>query len=106
MRSGAIWRWLSARAWSRKSLKRRRPWWSYGRLAGRSIEKSSGRRELTEKDLVAAKRGVARSEIRALSGAGIEDLSHWKPGRAAAKSQILLRVEKFTWRIYSSWKSR
>jgi len=28
-------------------------------------------RELTEKDLVIAKRGVARSEIRALSGAGI-----------------------------------
>jgi len=35
---------------------------------------SSGWRELTEKDLVIAKRGVARSEIRALSGAGIEDL--------------------------------
>jgi len=36
--------------------------------------KSSGRRELTEKDLAIAKRGVARSEIRALSGAGMEDL--------------------------------
>jgi hypothetical protein len=45
-----------------------------GRLAQRSIEKNSGRRELTEKDLVAAKRGVARFEIRALSGAGMEDL--------------------------------
>jgi hypothetical protein len=29
---------------------------------------------LTEKDLVIAKLGVARFEIRALSGAGIEDL--------------------------------
>ena len=29
---------------------------------------------LLEKDLVIAKLGVARSEIRALSGAGIEDL--------------------------------
>jgi hypothetical protein len=28
----------------------------------------------SKKDLVIAKRGVARSEIRALSGAGIEDL--------------------------------
>jgi hypothetical protein len=36
--------------------------------------KSSGRRELTEKDLVIAQRGVARSEIRALSGAGMDDL--------------------------------
>jgi hypothetical protein len=48
-----------------------------GEHAWRSIDKvrqSSGRRELTEKDLVIAKRGVARSEIRALSGAGIEDL--------------------------------
>jgi hypothetical protein len=35
---------------------------------------SSGRRELTEKDLVIPRRGVARSEIRALSGAGMEDL--------------------------------
>jgi hypothetical protein len=35
---------------------------------------SSGRRELTEKDLVIAQRGVARSEIRALSGAGMDDL--------------------------------
>ena len=42
--------------------------------ARRSIEKSSGRRELTEKDLVIVKLGVARSEIRALSGAGIEGL--------------------------------
>ena len=36
--------------------------------------KNSGRRELTEKDLVIVKLGVARSEIRALSGAGIEGL--------------------------------
>ncbi len=36
--------------------------------------KSSGRRELTEKDLVIAKRGVARSETLVLSGAGVEDL--------------------------------
>jgi hypothetical protein len=41
---------------------------------------------LLEKDLAIARRGVARSEIRALSGAGIDDLSHWKPGRAMAKS--------------------
>jgi hypothetical protein len=38
------------------------------------VQQSSGRRELTETDLVIVQRGVARSEIRALSGAGIEDL--------------------------------
>jgi large subunit ribosomal protein L7/L12 len=48
-------------------------WWP-GEGARRSIEKSSGRRELTEKDLVIAKRGVARSETLVLSGTGVEDL--------------------------------
>jgi hypothetical protein len=52
--------------------------WSDGRLPGegarRSTEKSSGRRELTEKDLAIAKQGVARSETLVLSGAGVEDL--------------------------------
>jgi hypothetical protein len=41
---------------------------------GGATEKSSGRRELTEKDLAIVKLGVARSEIRALSGARIDDL--------------------------------
>jgi hypothetical protein len=51
-------------------------WWP-GEDARCSIDRvrqSSGRRELTEKDLVIAKLGVARFEIRALSGAGMEDL--------------------------------
>jgi large subunit ribosomal protein L7/L12 len=53
-----------------------RPSTSYwpGEDARCSIEKSSGRREPTEKDLVIAKRGVARSETLVLSGAGVEDL--------------------------------
>jgi hypothetical protein len=38
------------------------------------ITKFSGQRCCSKKDLVIAKLGVARSEIRALSGAGIEDL--------------------------------
>jgi large subunit ribosomal protein L7/L12 len=38
------------------------------------VQQGSGWRELTEKDLVIARRGVARSEIRALSGARIGDL--------------------------------
>src|ERR1700674_3289716 len=84
MRLDGPWRWLSARAWSRKNLKRLSLWWSDGRprpsfeVAGRGRpalhRQSSGRRELTEKDLVIAKREQARSEIRALSGAGREDL--------------------------------
>jgi large subunit ribosomal protein L7/L12 len=34
----------------------------------------SGQQDCSKKDLVIAKRGVARSEIRALSGAGMDDL--------------------------------
>src|SRR5260370_15600493 len=87
MRSDETWRWLSARAWSRKNSKRLSLWWSDGRarassdVAGRDarrsidgVQQGSGWRELTEKDLVIARRGVARSEIRALSGARIGDL--------------------------------
>src|ERR1700730_6926448 len=91
MRSDETWRWLSARAWSRKNSKRLSVWWSGGRprpssdVAGRGrpalhrrsstrFQQGSGWRELTEKDLVIARRGVARSEIRALSGARIGDL--------------------------------
>jgi hypothetical protein len=49
-------------------------------------QKFLGSKCCSKKDLVIAKQGVARSEIRALSGAGIEDLSHWKPGWVMAKS--------------------
>jgi hypothetical protein len=44
------------------------------KLPDRKIAKFSGQRCCSKKDLAIARRGVARSEIRALSGAGIEDL--------------------------------
>jgi hypothetical protein len=44
------------------------------KLRNYPITKFSEQQCWSKKDLVIAKRGVARSEIRALSGAGIEDL--------------------------------
>jgi hypothetical protein len=45
-----------------------------GEDARRSIDKVRGWRKPSEKDLAVVKFGVARSEIRALSGAEIDDL--------------------------------
>jgi hypothetical protein len=56
--------------------------WSGGD-ARHSIEKVSERRCCSKKDLAVAERGVARLEILALSGAGIEGLvalETWRSG--------------------------
>lgn len=62
--------------WSRKSSKKHRNlWWP-----GASLDKVSEQTRFLsgdaarKKDLVIAMLGVARSEIRALSGAGMDDL--------------------------------
>jgi large subunit ribosomal protein L7/L12 len=44
------------------------------KLPDYKITKFSGQQRCSKKDLVIVKRGVARSEIRALSGAGMDDL--------------------------------
>src|SRR5260370_41066006 len=82
MRSGGIWRWLSARAWSRKNLRRfkplveRRPSLAVCRAGapGAPSTKFSGQPCCSKKDLAILKLGVARSEILALSGAGMGGL--------------------------------
>src|SRR6266851_2269598 len=102
MRSGGIWRWLSARAWSRKNLRRfkplveRRPSSAVCRAGtpGAPSTKFSEQQCCSKKDLVVVKLGVARSEIRALSGAGMEGLvalETWQSGGENRKSYMKRR---------------